>query len=100
MAQGKGSQALVSTSHGWIGEWHWLMGIRAQLAPMWNAYTVDAEPNPTADNPSNVALSGVLYLIDLQGYERVGVGLNFPPEVVQYDVGALSPHQGRRWPWN
>jgi len=88
-----------ATSHGWIGEWHWLMGTREELAPVWSAYKVDAEPNPTADNPSNVAHSGALYVIDRQGYERVGFGINFPPEVVQYDVGALSPRQGWRWPW-
>ncbi len=88
-----------ATSHGWIGEWHWLVGTRAELAPVWNAYKVDAEPSPAADDPTNVAHSGALYLIDPQGYERVGFGINFPPDVVQYDVAALAPHQDWRWPW-
>jgi protein SCO1 len=94
-----GSVRTFATSHGWIGEWHWLIGTRGVLAPVWSAYTVDAEPNPSADNPANVAHSGALYVIDPQGYERVGFGINFPPEVVQYDVAALSPRQGWRWPW-
>jgi len=87
--------------HHWTVEWHWaLAGSRQQFMPVWNAYGVDAVPRPTTDNPTNVAHSGALYLIDAAGYERVGFALNFPSDVIARDIRALEPVQGWRWPWS
>jgi hypothetical protein len=38
-------------------------------------------------------------LIDRSGFERVGFGLNFPPEVIEQDIRTLAT-PGWTWPWN
>jgi protein SCO1 len=85
-------------SHHWATGWHWLLGSQSQLAPVWLSYFIDARLNPTAANADNVAHSGALYLIDRSGYERVGFGLNFPPQVIEQDIRALAA-PGWTWPW-
>ena len=86
-------------SHHWSPGWHWLLGSQTQLEPVWQSYFIDARPNPTAANPDNVAHSGALYLIDRSGFERVGFGLNFPPDVIEQDLRALAA-RGWTWPWS
>ncbi len=86
-------------SHHWSAGWHWLLGSQTQLAPVWQSYFIDARLNPTAANPDNVAHSGALYLIDRSGFERVGFGLNFPPDVIEQDLRGLAA-RGWTWPWN
>ena len=91
--------ATFARDHHWTVEWHWALGTRPQFVQVWGAYGVDSIPKPTRDDPSNVAHSGALYLIDPTGYERVGFALNFPPDVIARDIRALEPAQGWRWPW-
>ena len=86
-------------SHHWATGWHWLLGSQTQLTPVWLSYFIDARLSPTAANADNVAHSGALYLIDRSGFERVGFGLNFPPEVIEQDIRTLAT-PGWTWPWN
>lgn len=88
-----------ASSHGWVSEWHWLLGSRDELNSVWQAYGVAAEDNPTPQYPANVAHSGALYLIDPTGYERAGFGINFFPSVVEHDIRALGPAPLWIWPW-
>ena len=47
--------------------WHWLMGTRAELAPVWRAYGIEVRPGP-----DDIAHSGALYVIDARGDQRAG----------------------------
>lgn len=56
-----------AAAHRWIGDWHWLMGPQATLAPIWSAFGIAVQPQT-----GNMAHSVALYLIDEAGYERAG----------------------------
>jgi protein SCO1 len=71
--------------HGWTGDWHWLLGSQAQLAPVWQAYSVDVKPT-TAD----ILHTAVLYLIDKNGYTRAGFVSGLKPDLVARDVRMLA----------
>ena len=74
-----------AATHGWAGDWHWLLGTEAQLAPVWHAYSIDVKPT-TAD----ILHSAVLYLIDKNGYVRAGFVSGLKPDVVARDVRLLA----------
>lgn len=48
--------------------WHYLIGTRAQLAPVWSAYGIVATPDP---GKPTVTHTDAVFLIDRQGRERV-----------------------------
>ncbi|HUG56533.1 MAG TPA: SCO family protein [Candidatus Limnocylindrales bacterium] len=55
-----------SAAHG-LGEgWHYLIGSREQLQPVWQAYGIHAAPGTT----QAVTHTDAIYLIDAQGRER------------------------------
>lgn len=54
-------------AHRLTTSWHYLIGRREQLAPVWSAYGVRAEPDQGA---STVTHSDALFLIDPSGRER------------------------------
>ena len=54
-------------AHRLTTSWHYLIGRREQLAPVWSAYGVRAEPDQGA---STVTHSDALFLIDPEGRER------------------------------
>lgn len=58
-----------SQDHRLSDSWHYLIGSRAQLAPVWSAYGIVATPDP-AGGPT-VTHTDAVYLIDRQGRERV-----------------------------
>jgi peroxiredoxin len=62
-----------SSQHGLLHRWHYLLGTRAQLAPIWHAYYIYAAP-PNAPASVKDAHTGATYLIDTQGRERVLMG--------------------------
>jgi cytochrome oxidase Cu insertion factor (SCO1/SenC/PrrC family) len=71
--------------HRWTDEWHWLNGNQAQVEAVWKAYGVQVLSGPTGNIPHSIAL----YLVDRQGYERVGL-FSTDPQRIEQDVRLLS----------
>ena len=78
------AKTFARKSH-WRGDWHWLLGSRARLAPVWRAYTIGVR-RTRGDIMHNVAL----YLIDGHGYLRAAYLFPFSPQTVVHDVRAVS----------
>ena len=55
-----------SASHGLSTNWYYLVGARAQLAPVWSAYGIGVQPGS-----GSVTHNDAVYLIDRRGRERV-----------------------------
>ena len=55
-----------SSAHGLATNWHYLVGGRAQLAPVWSAYGIGVQTGS-----SEVTHNDAVYLIDARGRERV-----------------------------
>jgi len=73
-----------------IAPWHWLMGTRSQLAPIWRAYHVYVGRATDGDIPHTEAV----VLIDRRGYERAGYLYPFGQRFVTHDLGVLG-REGR-----
>jgi cytochrome oxidase Cu insertion factor (SCO1/SenC/PrrC family) len=69
------------------GSWHWLLGSRAQLAPVWDRYRVDVRRTP-----SDITHTDATYLIDSHGFERAGFVYPFLPGWISGDIAVLTPH--------
>jgi protein SCO1/2 len=65
--------------------WHWLLGSRDELAPVWASYriAVRRRSGQTAHTPA-------VYLIDRRGFERVGLLWPFPPSWPAGDLRVLA----------
>lgn len=59
-----------SRAHGMLHRWHYLIGNRRQLAPVWHAYYIYAAPK-NAPAAIKDAHTSAIYLIDRSGQERV-----------------------------
>jgi cytochrome oxidase Cu insertion factor (SCO1/SenC/PrrC family) len=70
--------------HG-AGPWHWVMGTRARLAPVWKAYRIAVVPGRT-----DIAHTEALYLIDRHGDERSGYLYPYLPAFVAHDMRTLA----------
>lgn len=70
--------------------WHWLIGSRSQLAPVWHAYRIDVQPG------GDIGHSGALFLLDRRGYERAGYAIPFLPNLVAADVRTLAGERASR----
>ncbi len=70
--------------------WHWLMGTRAQLAPIWHEYNIYVGRAKDGDIPHTEAL----ILIDRRGYERSGYLYPFGQQFVSHDLRVLG-REGR-----
>jgi cytochrome oxidase Cu insertion factor (SCO1/SenC/PrrC family) len=66
--------------------WHWLMGGRAALAPVWRAYHIYVGHSADGDIPHTEAL----ILIDGGGYERSGYLYPFNQRFVTHDLTVLA----------
>lgn len=66
--------------------WHWLMGSRAALAPVWKAYHIYVGKAVNGDIPHTEAV----ILIDRRGYQRSGYLYPFGQRFVTHDLAALS----------
>ena len=55
-----------SNAHGLSANWHYLVGGRAQLAPVWAAYGIGVQAGS-----ASVTHNDAVYLIDARGRERV-----------------------------
>jgi cytochrome oxidase Cu insertion factor (SCO1/SenC/PrrC family) len=57
---------VFSSAHGLAANWYYLVGGRAQLAPVWSAYGIGVQAGS-----STVTHNDAVYLIDTRGRERV-----------------------------
>ena len=81
-----------STDHGLANaaHWHYLLGTRAQLAPVWSAYAVQGlPPSVQVISSSQMIHSSVVYLIDKQGREQALLDYDFTPAELAHDVTVL-----------
>jgi protein SCO1/2 len=69
-----------------VAPWHWLMGTRARLAPVWRAYHIYVGRSKDGDIPHTEAL----ILIDRRGYERSAYLYPFDQPFVTHDLGVLG----------
>lgn len=77
--------AAFASASGLSGRYSWLTGTEAQLAEVWNNYGIGVQV-ATGD----IEHSSVIYLIDRDGYERVGF-LDVPvASAVENDVRVLA----------
>ena len=71
--------------------WHWLMGTREQLAPVWAAYHVYVSPHPV---DGDIEHTEAVYLVDRHGYMRSGYQYPFLPRFVTGDLRAIAAGRG------
>jgi len=75
-----------------VAPWHWLMGSRTRLAPVWREYNIYVGPSKDGDIPHTEAL----ILIDRRGYERSAYLYPFGQPFVTHDLGVLGREPARR----
>ncbi len=73
--------------HGLDGKLIYLNGTYEQLAPVWAAYYVAAQPDPLQLN--RVGHSTRVILIDQSGRQRVNLDSDFDPHDLAFDIQAL-----------
>jgi protein SCO1/2 len=80
-----------SEVHHMLNQMHFLIGTKAELAPVWSDYAVSAEPaTPTASSPGTVDHTVAVYLIDKHGHERILFSDDtFDPSVLASDLQIL-----------
>jgi protein SCO1/2 len=66
-------------------EWHWLLGTRSELAPVWRSYRIAVR-----GAAGRVVSSPAVYLIDRRGFERAGLLYPFPPTWPAGDLRILA----------
>ncbi len=70
-----------------VARWHWLMGTRKQLAPVWAAYRIYVSPHPV---DGDIAHTEAVYLVDRRGYMRSGYLYPFISRYVSSDLRVLA----------
>ncbi len=65
-------------------DWHYLIGSQSELAPVWDSYTIYAQPNATT-----VTHTSAVYVIDKEGRERVFFGSDFTSDELTQDLNTL-----------
>jgi cytochrome oxidase Cu insertion factor (SCO1/SenC/PrrC family) len=74
-----------------VAPWHWLMGTRKQLAPVWAAYHIYVSPHPVE---GDIQHTEALYLVDRRGYMRSGYLYPFLSGYVRSDLHTLATGRG------
>ena len=74
-----------------VAPWHWLMGTRKQLAPVWAAYHIYVSPHPV---DGDIEHTEAVYLVDRRGYLRSGYMYPFLSRFVTSDLRTMAA--GRR----
>jgi protein SCO1/2 len=74
-----------------VARWHWLMGTRKQLAPVWAAYHIYVSPHPVN---GDIVHTEAVYLVDRRGYMRSGYLYPFLSEYVREDLHTLAGGRG------
>ena len=75
-----------SAAHRLSRNWHYLIGTRAVLAPVWAAYGIRSEPDPTG---IGVGHTDAIYVIDAKGNARVVLHTEDGPEPLAKDIKIL-----------
>ncbi len=70
-----------------VAPWHWLMGTRKQLAPVWAAYHIYVSPHPVG---GDIVHTEALYLVDRRGYMRSGYQYPFLSQYVTSDLRTIA----------
>jgi protein SCO1/2 len=65
--------------------WHWLLGSRAELAPVWASYRIAVR-----GTSGQIVHTPAVYLIDRRGFERAGLLWPFPPSWPAGDLRVLA----------
>ena len=79
-----GAALKFSQAHRMQDYWHYLVGAKSKLAPIWSSYSIYAQPQQQTVNHSLG-----LYLIDKQGRERVFLSNDFTPTQLATDLQVL-----------
>lgn len=74
-----------------VASWHWLMGTRKQLAPVWAAYHIYVSPHPVN---GDIEHTEALYLVDRRGYMRSGYMYPFLSRYVTSDLHTIAKGTG------
>jgi cytochrome oxidase Cu insertion factor (SCO1/SenC/PrrC family) len=69
-----------------VAQWHWLMGPRSALAPVWRGYHIYVGKPTGGDIPHTEAV----VLVDRRGDERSGYLYPFNQGFVAHDLGVLA----------
>ncbi len=69
--------------------WRWLLGTKAQLAPVWRKYHIQVR-RTTGD----IEHTDAVYLVDSRGFERAGMVYPFLPTWVATDLKTLAGESG------
>jgi protein SCO1/2 len=80
-----------SASHRLERNWHYLIGPRTVLAPVWAAYGVRAEPDPSG---LGVGHTDAIYLIDRRGNARVLLHTDAGSDAIAKDIRILLKEAG------
>lgn len=80
-----------SAQKGMLDKWHFLIGPRPSLTPIWSAYGIEAlqDTKTTTSGSQVVDHSAPIYVIDRQGRERALLDSDFSPSDLIQDVHAL-----------
>jgi protein SCO1/2 len=74
-----------------VAPWHWLMGTRKQLAPVWAAYHIYVSPHPV---DGDIEHTEAVYLVDRRGYMRSGYQYPFASRFVTSDLSTMGTGKG------
>lgn len=74
-----------------VAPWHWLMGTRKQLAPVWAAYHIYVSPHPV---DGDIEHTEAVYLVDRRGYMRSGYQYPFASGFVTSDLRTIARSKG------
>lgn len=74
-----------------VAPWHWLMGTRKQLSPVWSAYGIYVSPHPVN---GDIEHTEALYLVDRRGYMRSGYMYPFLSGFVTSDLRTIGKGLG------
>ena len=74
-----------------VAPWHWLMGARRQLAPVWAEYGIYVSPRPVN---GDIQHTEAVYLVDRRGYMRSGYMYPFLSGFVTSDLRTIARSKG------
>jgi protein SCO1/2 len=74
-----------------VAPWHWLMGTRKQLAPVWAEYHIYVSPRPVN---GDIEHTEAVYLVDRRGYMRAGYMYPFLRGYVTSDLRTIAGSKG------
>jgi protein SCO1 len=79
-----------SQTHNLLNSWHYLLGTRAQLSPVWKDYAISVATLPTTSAAIDaITFTPAVYVIDQQGRERVYFDDSFTPAQLTTDLQKL-----------